>query len=80
MDTTKFKATDLCTGCGTCEKVCNCHNIQVDEIPQWGEHCTLCLACVHYCPAKAIQYGKDTVTKGRYTNPNIKISEIVNRT
>ncbi|WP_410511304.1 EFR1 family ferrodoxin [Paenibacillus sp. BR2-3] len=76
IDTTKFYVNNQCTGCGTCEKVCNCNNIQVDGKPQWGPRCTLCLACVHYCPAKAIQYGKGTEKKGRYTNPNISINEI----
>jgi ferredoxin/flavodoxin len=76
IDTAKFHANDHCTGCGICEKVCNCNNIKVNEKPQWGKRCTLCLACIHYCPAKAIQYGKSTEKKGRYTNPNIRIDEI----
>lgn len=76
IDTTKFYVKDDCSGCSTCEKVCNCNNIKVNEKPQWGKRCTLCLACIHYCPAKAIQYGKSTEKKGRYTNPNISIDEI----
>ncbi|RUT45485.1 4Fe-4S ferredoxin [Paenibacillus anaericanus] len=79
IDTTKFHVNDNCTGCGTCERVCNCNNIKVDEQPQWGERCTLCLACVHYCPVRAIQYGKETEKKGRYTNPNVRIDEIIRR-
>ncbi len=76
INTTKFHVNDNCNGCGTCEKVCNCNNIKVHESPQWGSRCTQCLACVHYCPTKAIQYGKETEKKGRYTNPNISIDEI----
>lgn len=77
IDTTKFYANDHCTGCGICEKVCNCNNIQVNERPQWGKRCTQCLACIHYCPEKAVQYGKGTEKKGRYTNPNIGIDEVL---
>lgn len=76
IDTTKFQADHRCTGCGTCEKICNLNNIKVDEKPQWGQRCSQCLACVHYCPMKAIQYGKETEKKGRYTNPKIAISEM----
>lgn len=76
VDTKKFYAKDNCTSCGICEKVCNCNNIKVQEKPQWGNECTQCLACIHYCPVKAVQYGKGTEKKGRYTNPNVRIGEL----
>ena len=76
IDTTKFYVNEDCTSCGICEKVCNCNNIKVNEKPQWGKRCVQCLACIHYCPTKAIQYGKGTEKKGRYTNPNINIDEV----
>ena len=76
VDTKKFYADDNCTSCGICEKVCNCKNIKVQGKPQWGNQCTQCLACVHYCPVKAIQYGKGTEKKGRYTNPNVSIDQL----
>lgn len=72
----KFYANEHCTGCGICAKVCNCHNITVAQKPQWGSICTQCLACLHYCPTRAIQYGKGTEKKGRYTNPNISLAEM----
>jgi flavodoxin/NAD-dependent dihydropyrimidine dehydrogenase PreA subunit len=76
VNTTKFYANDNCTGCGICKKVCNCNNIKVSEKVQWGKNCIQCLACIHYCPVKAIQYGSGTEKKGRYTNPNISIDEM----
>lgn len=76
IEPSKFYVNDHCRGCGICEKVCNCKNIKVIGRPQWGKRCTQCLACIHYCPSKAIQYGKVTENKGRYTNPNISIDEI----
>ena len=76
LQTKKFYATEKCTGCGICARVCNCSNINVDNKPVWGKNCSQCLACIHYCPAKAVQYGKRTINKGRYTNPNVTVSEI----
>lgn len=71
MGTKKFYATDACTGCGLCEKVCSVGNIKLAKKPLWGFECTKCLACIHSCPVKAIQYGRGTIKKGRYKNPNI---------
>ncbi len=73
ISTKKFYADDSCTGCGICEKVCNTRTIKVDKKPQWGDKCTQCLACINLCPAKAIQYGKGTINKGRYKNPNVSL-------
>lgn len=72
MGTKKFYATDDCISCGLCEKICPTNNITVDKKPAWGASCTKCLTCIHRCPAKAIQYGKATLKKGRYVNPILK--------
>lgn len=71
-----FRVNESCTGCGICEKVCNGGCIRVDEKPSWSGRCTQCLACIHYCPVKAIQYGKNSEKKGRYTNPKVKITDM----
>lgn len=76
IDTKKFYVNNSCIGCGVCESVCNCQSIKVNDKPVWGEKCTQCLACFHYCPTKAIAYGKGTDNKGRYKNPNIDVSEM----
>lgn len=69
--TKSFYATDECTSCGICEKICPLHTIKVKEKPVWGKSCTQCLACIHRCPDHAIQYGKKTINKGRYVHPDI---------
>lgn len=70
INISKFYSTDGCVSCGKCEKVCNSKTITiVDGKPQWRGECSQCLACINYCPKKAIQYGKSTIKKGRYTNP-----------
>lgn len=62
---------DKCIGCGTCAAVCPTNTIRmVDGLPVWeGEHCTECLACLHYCPQNASQHGKVTEGRRRYLNP-----------
>lgn len=74
--TKKFYANDNCTGCKICEKICNGKCIKVDTKPVWSGQCSQCLACINYCPNRAIQYGKASTKKGRYTNPNVKINEM----
>ena len=74
MNISKFYSTDDCISCGICERVCNSNIITLIEgKPTWKGNCCQCLACINYCPKKAIQYGKSTVKKGRYVNPNFKI-------
>ena len=34
--------------------------------PVWGQNCTHCMACICYCPAEAIEYGKKSLGKPRY--------------
>ncbi|MGN0230944.1 MAG: EFR1 family ferrodoxin [Muribaculaceae bacterium] len=62
---------DRCHGCGLCRKVCPLHNITPDAHgrPQWHGNCTTCLACLHRCPSRAINYGNATKLKGRYHHP-----------
>lgn len=69
IDASKFYATDACTSCGLCARVCLTGNISVKTKPAWGSKCTQCLACIHSCPIKAIQFGKGTSKKGRYQHP-----------
>lgn len=63
----RFKATERCTGCGSCLRNCPQHNISADPNghPHWGDHCSHCLACYHVCPHHAITYGPFTRGKGQ---------------
>lgn len=52
-----FFTSGACVGCGTCGRVCPCHNITLSEgRPVWHHACVGCNACVTYCPTKAIQF------------------------
>lgn len=58
---------DVCIKCGKCQKVCPVDNI-TGTPPEWNHNgrCTSCLACYHYCPVHAINFGKITRKRGQY--------------
>lgn len=62
-----FAASNACTGCGQCVRLCPTNNITVQNgRPVWGGDCTHCMACICHCPAEAIEYGKKSTGKPRY--------------
>lgn len=71
--TAKFRSTDACIGCGQCERMCPSGTVRiVSGRPEWvHKRCVHCLACINRCPQRAIQYGKATEGRGRYSNPNV---------
>lgn len=75
----KFSVSDNCTGCKTCEKLCPVGNIMFNggKKPEWRQHCEFCLACINWCPEKAIQFGKATEGKNRYHHPEVNVSELI---
>ena len=69
-----FQAGNACTGCGRCAKKCPLNNVKLKGgKPVWGENCTHCMACICYCPVKAIEYGKKSVGKPRYHFEELRI-------
>lgn len=73
----KLWVTDKCTGCGLCRAICpmGCIRQSGTEKPVWEGLCTQCLACLHRCPAGAIEWGRETMGKIRYANPRVKLAE-----
>lgn len=69
-----FVVQETCNGCGTCVQVCPVVNIELSEgRPTWQGHCEQCLACLQWCPERAIDYGTRTRNRGRYTHPEITL-------
>ena len=69
LRTKRFQVADQCTSCGLCEKICPVRAITMSSgKPTWNaSHCAHCMACIHNCPAEAIEYGDITKGKPRYT-------------
>jgi ferredoxin/flavodoxin len=70
----KLTVNDKCVHCGLCEKICPTRCIKLDGngSPVWDGECAVCLACLHRCPAAAIDFGRETVGKARYYNPRVR--------
>ncbi len=69
-----FSVGEACTSCGTCSEVCPVGNIVMEnERPVWQHHCELCCACLHSCPAEAIDLSlmRGTKGRGRYLHPDL---------
>lgn len=66
-----FIATDRCNGCGLCAQSCPASAISLrDGKPVWAAQCHQCMRCINACRRQAIQYGKATVGRRRYTIQN----------
>ncbi len=66
--TTKpFYVTDKCISCQQCARNCPASAIRmIDGKPQWSGKCYQCTSCINLCPERAIEYGKETSSRGRY--------------
>ena len=62
-----------CQNNGVCAANCptRCIEMRTDELlPVWTkEKCTLCLRCLHHCPAHAIRLGRNSKKHGQYPGP-----------
>ncbi len=72
--TKRFYTDDQCIGCATCVNRCPAHAMVMENgRPKWvADRCIHCMSCVR---CGAVQYGKSTVGKKRYTNPILKAGQ-----
>jgi Pyruvate/2-oxoacid:ferredoxin oxidoreductase delta subunit/flavodoxin len=70
-----FSADANCNGCGICAKVCPVKDIEMmDGKPKWLGRCEQCYACFHWCPQKAVQYGR-SAKQCRYHHPATALAD-----
>jgi len=64
-----YRTNEKCTRCGVCAAMCPVGSIRLLEtgLPTWGKGCEHCVRCLNHCPEGAIEVGKSTVGKKRYT-------------
>jgi ferredoxin len=76
----RFRATEKCNRCRTCERICPVQNITVTEdAVRWGKNCTQCYACIHWCPKEAIEIGGRTSGKPRYHHPDVTLADMLHQ-
>jgi len=76
-----YSAGGGCTGCGTCKGVCQANNIvMTDNKPEFLHECYRCMACIQYCPRKAILYKGKELTAPRCTHPDYPAETMISRT
>lgn len=57
-----IKATNACTACGKCVRICPVDNIKLNSKtnkPEFSDACTFCLGCLYVCPESALLPGRD---------------------
>ncbi|GHU53106.1 iron-sulfur protein [Clostridia bacterium] len=77
--TRTYIVSDNCTSCGLCAKICPVHNIEMkDNKPIFGGKCEQCMACLQFCPQRAIN-GTKTAKRKRYHHPNITAQDLIRK-
>ncbi|MFA7230521.1 MAG: EFR1 family ferrodoxin, partial [Victivallaceae bacterium] len=77
-DASKFQVNVRCNSCGICSRVCPSGNIELanDGKPTWGNNCEQCMACIQWCPQKAIQIRGVSENCPHYHHPDVSVNDI----
>lgn len=74
----EYYTTDACEHCGICEKLCLANNIKVtaDDV-KFGDKCEQCMACIQWCPNRAISHPNVPKSRKRYHHPDITLDDML---
>jgi Pyruvate/2-oxoacid:ferredoxin oxidoreductase delta subunit len=76
----RLHATAACNRCGACSRICPTRNISVtEEGVSWGDDCTWCYACIHWCPQEAVEIGGRTAGRPRYHHPEVSVRDMLDQ-
>ena len=73
-----YFTTDACVRCGICEKLCPVGNIKASSIDvTFGDNCQQCMACIQWCPQRAISHPNVPKDRKRYHHPDITVEDML---
>ncbi|MCD7968771.1 MAG: 4Fe-4S dicluster domain-containing protein [Alistipes sp.] len=75
---TEYFTTDNCIRCGTCGRLCPVGNISVGpEKVTFGHNCQQCMACIQWCPRRAIAHPNVPAKRKRYRHPDVTVEDMI---
>ncbi len=75
----EYFTTDSCIHCGICQKICPVGNIKYTSTSvSFGNNCQQCMACIQWCPQRAISHPNVPPNRKRYHYPDVTVEDMIN--
>ncbi|MCD7948582.1 MAG: EFR1 family ferrodoxin [Oscillospiraceae bacterium] len=74
----EYFTTNACVHCGVCERICPVGNIKVSSTAvAFGDNCQQCMACIQWCPQRAVGHPNVPKDRKRYHHPDITVEDML---
>ncbi|MCC8122408.1 MAG: EFR1 family ferrodoxin [Oscillospiraceae bacterium] len=74
----EYFTTDACVHCGICEQLCPVGNIKASPTAvSFGDNCQQCMACIQWCPQRAVGHPNVPKDRKRYHHPDITVEDML---